>query len=173
MLRSGRYGPYVNWGKVNANIPKDVKPDDVTLEQAIAFLDARATGQAAVSGRVLGEYPDGGGTITVRDGRYGAYVNLGKVNATIPKSMNAESITLEEAIELINEKGGAPAKKPAKKAAAKKAPAKKAAAKKKVETEDSDEPPFEVGASSKKPAAKAAAKKAPAKKAAKKPAKKK
>jgi DNA topoisomerase-1 len=173
VLRSGRYGPYVNWGKVNANIPKDVKPDDVTLEQAIAFLDARATGQAAVSGRVIGEYPDGGGTITVRDGRYGAYVNLGKVNATIPKSMNAEAITLEEAIELINEKGGAPAKKPAKKAAAKKAPAKKVAAKKKVETEDSDEAPFEVGKSSKKPAAKATPKKAPAKKAAKKAAKKK
>jgi DNA topoisomerase-1 len=169
VLRSGRYGPYVNWGKVNANIPKDVKPDDVTLEQAIAFLDARASGQAATSGRVLGEYPDGGGTISVRDGRYGAYVNLGKVNATIPKSMNAESITLAEAIELIDEKGGAPAKKSPKKAAAKKAaPAKKAAAKKKVDVEDSDEPPFEARAAAKKPAGKAVAKKAPAKKAAKK-----
>ncbi len=176
VLRSGRYGPYVNWGKVNANIPKDVKPDDVTLEQAIEFINARESGGggAAVSGRVLGEYPSNGGTITVRDGRYGAYVNLGKVNATIPKSMNAESITLQEAIELIDEKGGAPAKKPARKAAAKKAaPTKKAAAKKKVEVEDSDEPPFEASASTKKPAAKAAAKKAPAKKAAKKAAKKK
>ena len=170
-VRSGRYGPYVNWGKVNANIPKDMKPDDVTLEQAIEFITARESGGGgAVSGRVLGEHPNGG-TITVRDGRYGAYVNLGKLNATIPKSQNAESLTLAEAIELIEEKGGAPAKKPAKKAAAKRAPAKKAAAKKKVEVDDSDDAPFE-GGSAKKPAAKAAAKKAPAKKAARKPAKK-
>ena len=96
----------------------------------------------------------------MRAGRFGPYVNRGKVNATLPKSMTAEDVTLEDAIELIEEKGGPPKKK----APAKKAPAKKAAKPKKA-IADSDETPFEDA----KPV-KAAAKKAPAKKAAAKKA---
>ena len=38
----GRYGPYVTDGATNATIPRDVKPEDVTEEQAIALIDARA-----------------------------------------------------------------------------------------------------------------------------------
>ncbi len=162
-VKSGKYGPYVNWKKVNANIPKGKSPDEVTLEEAIALLNARESGEgAAVDGRVLGEHPQGG-TISVREGRFGPYVAVGKVYANVPKSMSAESISLQDAIELIDEKGGPAAakkkaapKKGAAKKAAKKAPAKKAAAAKKA------------------PAAKkaSAAKKTPAKKAAKKAAKK-
>ena len=37
----GRFGPYANQGKVYANIPKDTKPEDVTLEQAIALIAAK------------------------------------------------------------------------------------------------------------------------------------
>ena len=163
-VKSGKYGPYVNWKKVNANIPKGKSPDEVTLEEAIALLNARESGEgAAVDGRVLGEHPQGG-TISVREGRFGPYVAVGKVYANVPKSMSAESISLQDAIELIDEKGGpaavkkkaAPKKGAAKKGATKKAPAKKAAAAKKA------------------PAAKkaSAAKKTPAKKAAKKAANK-
>jgi DNA topoisomerase-1 len=159
-VKAGRFGPYVNWKKVNATIPKDVDPATLTLDQAVAMIAAKAAGGGgggAAGGRVLGDHPDGG-AITVRAGRFGPYVSLGKVNATLPKSMSAEDVTLEDAIRLIVEKGGAPKKK---------APAKKAApAKAKKAIEDSDETPFE-GAS---PAKKAPAKKAPAKKAA--PAKK-
>jgi DNA topoisomerase-1 len=92
----------------------------------------------------LGDHPDGG-TVTVRDGRYGPYVNWGKVNATLPKGKDPASVTLEEALELVAAKAGstktkkAPARKSAakaadgeKKAAPKKAAAKKPAAKKKA-----------------------------------------
>ena len=41
-LRDGRYGPYVNHGKVNATIPRGTEPDSVTLEQALALLAERA-----------------------------------------------------------------------------------------------------------------------------------
>ncbi len=184
-VKAGRFGSYVNWGKINATIPRGENTETITLERAIELLKARASGAPVGGGRVLGEHPLGG-TITVRDGRYGAYVNVNKVNATIPKSMSAETVTLADAIELIDEKGGpgapvkggkakaAPGKKaPAKKAAAKKSTA-KAAPKPKVKAEASDAPPFEVKpakkASPKAPAKKAAAKKAPAKKAAKKKA---
>jgi len=37
----GRFGPYAHQGKVYANIPKDIKPEDVTLEQAVALIAAK------------------------------------------------------------------------------------------------------------------------------------
>ena len=171
-VKAGRFGSYVNHGKINATLPKGTDPEKVTLEEAIALLAAKGTAGGGGGGRVLGEHP-GGGNITVQDGRFGAYVKLGKVNATIPKSMGADTITLQDAIELIDAKGGAPSKgkkAPAGKAGAKKAPAKKPAAKAKT-IEDSDEAPF-ADAKPSKTAAKAPARKAAAKKAAKKPAKK-
>ena len=71
--------------------------------------------------------------MTVKDGKYGPYVTHGGVNATLPKGMAPDAVTLEQAIELLRAReasgGGKPARKPAAKAA-KKAPAKKAAAKK-------------------------------------------
>ncbi|MBO9435580.1 type I DNA topoisomerase [Ruegeria sp. R13_0] len=38
----GRYGPYVKWEKVNATIPKDIKPEDMTQEMAIELVNERA-----------------------------------------------------------------------------------------------------------------------------------
>ena len=81
----------------------------------------------------MGEHPDGGGKITVREGRYGPYVNHGKVNATLPKGKEPLSVTVEEALALIAEKAGksggtkAPAKKTATKKTTAKKPAKKTA----------------------------------------------
>ena len=43
-LKSGRYGPYVQHGKLNATLPKDMEPDTVTLEQAVELLAAKAAG---------------------------------------------------------------------------------------------------------------------------------
>ena len=68
------------------------------------------------------------------EGRYGPYVTDGTTNATIPKTIEKDALTLEEAAQLIDTRAAAaPAKKgkkPVKKAATKKAPAKKVAAKK-------------------------------------------
>ncbi|TIP82004.1 MAG: hypothetical protein E5X63_26165, partial [Mesorhizobium sp.] len=64
-------------------------------------------------------------------GKYGPYVNFGKVNATLPKGKDPQSVTIEDAVALIAEKeakGGNGGRKPFRKAAA---PAKKPAAAKK------------------------------------------
>jgi DNA topoisomerase-1 len=161
-VKAGRFGPYVNWAKVNATIPKGTDPASLTLEQALELLAAKAAGGGAAGGRALGDHPDGG-KITVRAGRFGPYVNWGKINATLQKGTSPDEVTLEEALRLIEAKGGAPKK------AAKKAPAKKAPAKAKKTIEDSDETPFEdstpVKAAAKTTARKAAtAKNPPAKK---------
>jgi DNA topoisomerase I len=89
----------------------------------------------------LGMHPDGG-LVQVMPGKYGPYVKWEKVNATLPKELSPEAVTLDEALALIVEKAGksgkkpvrkatkAPAKAAAKKPAAKKAAVKKAAVKK-------------------------------------------
>ncbi len=158
-LKAGRFGPYLAWGKVNATLPRGADITGLTLEKAVEMVNARASG-ASAGGRILGEHPEGG-QITARSGRFGPYVSWEKVNATLPKSVTLDDISLEQAIRLIEDRiaaGGvkAPKKAPAKKAAAKKPAAKNAKAK--PEIVDSDEPPFETDAPAKKPARKTAKK---------------
>jgi DNA topoisomerase-1 len=161
----GRFGPFIETGGTYANLSNFDEIFEVGLNRAVDLIAEKRAGGGGKGGRgaaaaplkELGTYGEGGDKISVMAGKYGPYIKCGKVNATLPKEMTPETVTLEQAIELINAKGGA-AKKPAKKAAAKKAPAKTAATK---------------TAAAKKPAAKTtaakkpAAKKAPAKKAAK------
>ena len=105
----GRYGPFVRHGRTYANL-KD--PDDVFnigMNRAVEELAKKATagsgrGTASKAIKELGEHPEGGGPVIVMDGRYGPYVKYAKINATIPKGKDPEEITLEEAINLINEK---------------------------------------------------------------------
>ncbi|NDV88614.1 type I DNA topoisomerase [Aurantimonas aggregata] len=164
----GRYGPFLQHDGMYANLETIQDVFEVGLNRAVTVIaekkekGGRGRGTPAALA-TLGEHPDFGGQITVRDGRFGPYVNVGKINATLPKSKDPASVTLAEAIVLLNERAektgkGGPAKKAAaKKPAAKKAPAKKAAA-------------TDRKAPAKKAAAKAPAKSA-AKTAAKKPAK--
>ena len=129
-LKAGRYGPYVSHGKTNATLPKDSDPTTFTLAEAVALIAAKESGGGGSSsqGQLLGEHPQGG-PITVRQGRFGPYVNHGKTNATLKRDMAPDSLTLEEAIRLIEDKEGAG---PAKKSAPKKAPAKGTAPAKKA-----------------------------------------
>jgi len=172
MLKTGRFGPYVERGDKRASIPKDVPLEDVTTEVAERLLslpreigphpesgkpitasigrygpylahdgkyarlgstaEVFETGMnAAVSkladaasgaGRkgsasrepvaVLGKHPANGGEIKVMAGRYGPYVTDGSTNATLPKGMEPNAVTLDEAVRLIDERA---AKGPAKK----------------------------------------------------------
>ncbi|MFN3993566.1 MAG: type I DNA topoisomerase [Tabrizicola flagellatus] len=139
----GRFGPYVKHGSVYANLPEVEEVFTIGMNRAVEVLAqkaARGRGRAAPAGplKVLGAHP-GGGEVQVMPGRYGPYVKWEKVNATLPKGMEPEAVTLEEALALIAEKAGksgtkkkAAPKKAAGKPAAKKAAPKKAPAKKKA-----------------------------------------
>ena len=87
-VKQGRFGSYVNHGKINATMPKGTDPASLSLDDAVAVLAAKAAG-GGVSGRLVGDHPNGG-PVTVREGRFGPYVNWGKVNANIPKSTPPE-----------------------------------------------------------------------------------
>ncbi|MEO0862913.1 MAG: DNA topoisomerase, partial [Pseudomonadota bacterium] len=137
----GRYGPYVKWNKVYANLPDEDEIFTIGMNRAVEVLAEklakRGGGRAAQKAlKELGEHPEHGGPVNIMDGRYGPYVKWEKVNATIPKDTDPQSVTMDQAVELIVERlaktGKTPAKKKAapKKPAAKKPAAKKPAAKK-------------------------------------------
>jgi DNA topoisomerase-1 len=125
----GRFGPFVKWGKVYANIKDAEEVFTIGMNRAVELLAQKTQrggrGAAAAPLRELGEHPEGG-AVAVYAGRYGPYVKWGKVNATLPKETAPEAVSLDEALALIAAK--APAAK--RKAAPKKAGAKKPAAKK-------------------------------------------
>ncbi|MCY7389026.1 MAG: hypothetical protein LH481_13370 [Burkholderiales bacterium] len=110
--------------------------------------------------RILGKHPDDDQMISVYSGRYGPYVKHGKTNATIPEKEKADSITLDEAVELLAEKFGAPVKKAAKKVAKK--PVKKVAKKVAIDPAEVDVQEAAAAIKTKKAtSAKVAAKAAP------------
>ncbi len=132
----GRYGPFVKHGRVYANLPDVEEVFTIGMNRAVEVLAEKAQRgrpAAAAALRELGAHPDGG-AVQVMAGRYGPYVKWDKVNATLPKEMTPEAVTLDEALALIAEKaakkGGG--RKAAKKPAARKPAAKKPAAKKPV-----------------------------------------
>ena len=139
----GRFGPYVKHGTVYANIADVDEVFTIGMNRAVEVIAQKATrgrGTAAAQPlRELGVHPDGG-LVQVMPGKYGPYVKWAKVNATLPKELSPETVTLDEALGLIAEKAGKGAKtkaprkaaaKPAAKAAAAKTPATKKPATKK------------------------------------------
>jgi DNA topoisomerase-1 len=129
----GRYGPFLLHDGSYANLETIEDVFSVGLNRAVTVLaekKAKGPGRGAKPAALkdLGEHPDGG-VITVRDGRYGPYVNWGKVNATLPKDADPQSITVEKALELIAAKAAKGGKTKARATKKKAAPKRTAKAK--------------------------------------------
>ncbi|WEJ31605.1 type I DNA topoisomerase [Devosia sp. SD17-2] len=164
----GRYGPFILHDGKYANLPDVEEVFTVGINRAVDLIAQKAAGGFTRGGgaavAAIQTFEHDAGPITVRAGRYGPYVNQGKINATIPKDVKPEDVTLDQAIAWIAARAevtGTKVKKaPAKKAAAKKPAAKKATTKKAA----ADDETAEKKPAAKKPAAKKAApKKAAAK----------
>jgi len=105
VVRVGRYGPYLQRGEDRASLPDDLVPDELTVERAEELL-------AAPQGpRQLGTDPVTGLEVSVRSGRFGAYVQLGEPpegskdkprRASLFKTMTPEEVSLEEALALLS-----------------------------------------------------------------------
>jgi DNA topoisomerase-1 len=118
----GRYGPYLKYaestsdrGGVNANLESIDEVWSVGMNRAVELIAAKLASRgargAAKTLKDLGEHPESGGPIAIMDGKYGPYVKWEKVNATLPKDTDPEALTIEMAVELINEKAGSKGKK--------------------------------------------------------------
>jgi len=180
----GRYGPYISCGKDSRSLEKEEDVFSVTLEQAmVLFAQPKTRGQRKASEPIkeLGVDEYSGGTITLREGRFGLYVTDGETNASLRKDDTPDSIDNARAQELLHqrrERAPVKKKKAKKKAAAssekaaagkgkKKAGKAKAAADTAAEANGSDEDEAPRSRAS-QPPSKAAAKKASAKKPQKK-----
>src|SRR6478736_6492361 len=112
-LRVGRYGPYIettpedgDGSPVRANVPEDLPPDELTAEKARELL-ANPAGEETR----LGEDPETGLTVVAKNGRYGPYVTellpedapkgTKPRTGSLFKSMNLDTITLEQALTLL------------------------------------------------------------------------
>ena len=104
----GRFGPYVKHGSLYANIGDIDEVWSIGMNRAVEELAKKAArggrGATAKPLAELGEHPTDGGPINVMNGRYGPYVKWGKINATIPRDMEPEAVTMEIAVALISEK---------------------------------------------------------------------
>src|SRR5262245_6946744 len=165
----GRFGPYVQHGKTYANLEAGDDVLAVGLNRAVTLIaERKAKGPrkgrfGADPGRPLGEHPDKGGPVVVKNGRYGPYVSHDGINATLPSDMTPETVTLEQALPLLDAreargtgkrpKRGAAAKETKRGAAAKAAPKEAKADAKAKET------PKKAAKDAKKPAKSAAKKK--------------
>ncbi|GAB3337864.1 DNA topoisomerase I [Marilutibacter aestuarii] len=160
----GRFGPFAKRGSTYASLKKEDDPFTIDFARAVELIEEK---EEIARNRIIREWE--GHDIQVLNGRFGPYISDGKMNGKIPKDREPATLSLEEALKLLEETGKpvrsrfakkaakkAPAKKVAKKAAATKAPAKKAAKKATKKT----------AKKTAKKATKKAAKKAPAKKAA-------
>jgi DNA topoisomerase-1 len=175
MAGLGRYGPFILHDGKYANLESVEEVFSVGINRAVTVLAEKAAGAKGRFQRAgptvlkeLGEHPDGGGPIKVLSGRYGPYINQGKINANVPRGKEPAAVTVEEAIALLAEraaKGGGkpakgrkaakPAKEPAEKKTAKKAPGKSEKSSEKKAPAKKAPPKKVAAAASEKPAAKA------------------
>jgi DNA topoisomerase-1 len=175
----GRFGPYVQHGKTYANLTTGDDVLSVGLNRAVTLIEEKkAKGPrkgrfGADPGRALGDHPDKGGPIVVKNGRYGPYVSHDGVNATLPSDMTPDAITLEQAIGLLDARAarGGNGKKAPKKPSANKA-SKAGASKASANATGASTAPAKPRSTARKAPAKAAVTPPPAVSVDKKPARK-
>lgn len=105
---AGRFGPYVQHGKSFVSIPKGEDPLEISLDRAIELINEKKISEA---NKLIKTF-DGRDDVQLLNGRYGAYLKIGKDNFKLPKGSEPEKLTLEECLEIAasqkatNKKGG-------------------------------------------------------------------
>ena len=97
----GRFGPYVSHDGHFKSIPKDESVFNIGLDRAVALLKEPKVFSGRGALKVLGKHPADGQPVALYSGKYGPYVKHGKVNATLPDKDAINTVTLEEAVELL------------------------------------------------------------------------
>jgi DNA topoisomerase-1 len=104
----GPYGPYLKYDGKNKAIPAGHDITNLNLEEAEKIWTSatgKGAGKSAPGARqAAAPLKDFGNGLVVKTGRYGAYVTDGKTNASIPKNMDIENMTSDQAMELIKNK---------------------------------------------------------------------
>jgi DNA topoisomerase I len=99
----GRFGPYVKHGDEFRSLESDEDVFSISFDAALVLLRApkQSRRRQAAQKKVLRELTKDGTALRVLAGRYGPYVTDGTTNASIPRGTNPESVTFEQAVELL------------------------------------------------------------------------
>lgn len=103
----GRFGPYVQIGKRFCSISKDEDPMSITLERAIEIDQIKRDEAAKAIIQTFEENPD----VILLNGRYGAYLKIGKDNFKLPKDAQPEKLSLAECMDIAANQPAKSAKK--------------------------------------------------------------
>ena len=104
VAQNGRYGPYLKWGKETRSLDEEPEIFSITLDDAVKKLaEPKRRGRRAAQPplKELGEDPNSGKPVVVKDGRFGLYVTDGEVNASFRTADTVDNITIERAAELL------------------------------------------------------------------------
>ncbi len=100
----GRFGPYVKRENEFRSLASDAAVFEVTLDDALELLKQEKKSRRTATKKVLrdlGAHPGSGAVVQLVEGRYGPYVTDGTTNASLPKDMSADEITLDPAVSLL------------------------------------------------------------------------
>jgi DNA topoisomerase-1 len=98
---TGRFGPYVQVGKTFVSIPKGEDPISISLERALELYSEKQTAAANNLIKTFDERED----VQLLNGKYGAYLKIGKNNFKLPKDKNPEELTLAECLAISENQG--------------------------------------------------------------------
>ena len=94
-VNTGRFGPYVKYGELFVNLPRSMDPMVVTMDEVKTLIEAKLDENAPIG--YYKELP-----ITKGKGRFGPFVKWNDMFINIPVRFKLETITVEQAIELID-----------------------------------------------------------------------
>ena len=98
MVGTGKFGPYIHYGKTYVSIPKTINPLEITLEEALDLLKDKEDNDAKKHLKKFEEEPD----MEIMNGRYGPYIAYKGINYKIPRSIkDPASLTLEACKEIV------------------------------------------------------------------------
>ncbi len=109
---SAEFGPYVQHVKTYASLEEGDDVFHIGLNRAVTLLAEKRAKPSRFRrfggdpGKPLGDHPDKGGPIVAKNGRYGPYVSHDGVNATLPQDKTPDTITLAEAVALLDARSG-------------------------------------------------------------------
>lgn len=98
----GKYGPYVQHERTFASLKAEDDVLSVDLDRALTLLAEKTKRSGAL--RTLGDHPESGDPVEVWSGRYGPYIKHQRTNASLPKDVKPEDVTLEQALNLLAKK---------------------------------------------------------------------
>ena len=101
----GRFGPYIKHGPVYVSLKGDDDVLTIGINRAVTLIAEKPKGRGGPQPlRVLGEHPADKRPVGVYEGKYGAYVKHGKINATLPRDIGINDVTMEQAVALLAER---------------------------------------------------------------------